>query len=265
MNFIQKIKEKRKYKKSPEYLEYLSMLDLNKVDIARVLGYYEDATKKLSQLLDAGIDKESKEFLDTKETMQRWYYTYNENVKMREFIRPNSKEEIEDRNRIADTFGKELKSILGEESNIRFHGTPIYFAKEIIESGKICSSADIYDGYIKSTDMSGEFSASDINSIDRTINYFTDFGSYRRCLPCGVLFILREKEGDKELRSSANMQNVSFFNNPEQLVGVLGTSEVKDRLIEWMNAVNLDSSKVFTYDEFLEYAKANNIESIKTL
>jgi hypothetical protein len=61
------------------------------------------------------------------------------------------------------------------------------------------------------------------------------------------------------------MQNVNFFNNPEQLVGVLGTSEVKDKLIEWMNAVNLDSSKVFTYDEFLEYAKTNNLESIKTL
>ena len=265
MNFIQKIMEKRKYKKSPEYLEYLSMLDLNKTDIDRVLGYYEDATKKLSELLEAGVDKESKEFLDVKETMQRWYYSYNETVKMREFIRPNSKDEIAERNRIAETFGKELQGILGIESNVRFHGTPIYFAKEIIETGKICSSADIYDGYIRSTDISGEFSASDIHSIDRTINFFTDFGSYRRCLPCGVLFVLREKEGDKELRTSANMQNVDFFQNPEQLIGVLGTSEVKDKLIEWMNSVNLDSSKVFTYDEFLEYAKTNNIESVKTL
>ena len=53
MGFIQKIIDKRKAKKTPEYLEYLSMLDLNKLDTQRFLNYYERATANIHEMLDS--------------------------------------------------------------------------------------------------------------------------------------------------------------------------------------------------------------------
>ena len=258
MGFIQKIINKRKAKKTPEYLEYLSMLDLNKLDTQRFLNYYERATANINEMLDSGISPNAKELLAAKEEMQRWYYAYVESVKAKDFIRPNSKEEIDERNRIANTFGDNLFNIVGPESDLRFHGTPIYFAKDIIESKSISSTADRFEGYIKSTDLKGEFSASNINSIDRTINFFTDFGSYRRCLPCGVLFVLKEKEGDEPLRKQSTMQNVNFDTNPEQLVGIVCTLEVLNMVTAWCHEYGVDTSKVFTYDTFLSNIKSIN-------
>lgn len=265
MNFIKRIIEHRKYKKSPEYISYLECLDLNRKDVIRLSGYYDACKTVYEEMLNNHIDQDSKEFLDAKEQMLRWYYAMCESIKQEDFIRPNSKEEIEDRQRIANTFGSSLKNIVGDESSLRFHGTPIYFAKDIIADGCISSTADRFDGYYKSTDLPGEFSASDIFSIERTINFFTDFGSYQRCLPCGVLFVIKEGEEDIELRQSATMKSFNFHDNPDRLVGILGTSEVKDMLLDWVNEAKMDTSKVFTYDEFLEYALNNNIESSKKL
>ena len=265
MNFIKKIIEQRKNKRSPEYIQYLECLDMNRKDIIRLSGYYDACKTVFEELLDNHVSGDSKEYKDAKEEMLRWYYSMSEAVKQHDFIRPNTKEEIEERKRIADTFGSSLKNIVGDESSLRFHGTPVYFAKEILLDGKISSSADRFDGYIKSTDLPGEFSASDISSIDRTINFFTDFASYQRCLPCGVLFVMKEGEEDKELRQSATMKSFSFYEYPERLVGILCTSEVKPFVEQWVKEAKMDTSKVFTYDEFLEYAKINNLASGKKL
>ena len=251
MGFIHKIVEKRKFKKSQEYQDYLAVLNLNEMDTPRFLRYYKEATVKVQNLLDNGVPTDSRAFLDAKYEMQRWYYTYVENMKEKDFIRPNSKAEIDERLRIWETFADNLTNIVGQESDLRFHGTPIYFAKDIIETKTISSTADRFEGYIKSTDSPGEFSASDIKTLKTTINYFSDFASYRRCLPCGVIFVLKEKSGDEELRERSVMQNVNFDNNPEQLVGILCTSEVFNTITRWCNESGLDTSKVFTYDSFL--------------
>ena len=61
------------------------------------------------------------------------------------------------------------------------------------------------------------------------------------------------------------MQKVNFKENPEQLVGIVCTDEVKDMAINWCKEYNMDDSKVFSYNEFLEYIKNNNIEHNKTI
>ena len=261
MNFI----ERMKYKKTAEYQDYKKAVSNNLKDTERFIMYYKDTKDKLDELIKKGEDSNSKELRYLKNELQRWNYEYQNSLLIREFIRPNNNEEIEARNNISNTFGDELKKIVGNDSNLRFHGTPIYFAKEIIKSNTISSTADRFDGYINSSDEAGYISASRVDSISRTINYFTDFSSYMRCLPCGVLFVLNEKEGDYELRDRSEMQNVNFKSNPEQLVGILCTDEVKNMIIDWCNQADIDSSKVFSYNEFLEYAKNNNLEHNKKL
>lgn len=284
MNFIEKLK----YKKTEEYQDYENAKNANNIDIVRFNDYYVDTklkldeeTKKLIKLNELlkqrntdveYLNKIKEEIIIVtnevnrlRNDKQKWNYEYEKSLLISDFIRPNTKEEIESRNQIANTFADSLKEIVGSESNLRFHGTPIYFAKEIIKSNSITSSADRYDGYIASSDMSGSISASTINSLSRTIDYFTDFASYTRCLPCGVLFVLNEKDGDCELRDRSEMQNVDFKKNPEQLVAIVCTDEVKNMVINWCNEYNMDSNKVFSYNEFLEYAKNNDLEKSKTL
>ncbi|MBP3766595.1 MAG: hypothetical protein J6G98_05385 [Bacilli bacterium] len=257
MNLIERIK----YRKTNEYQDYKKVLEANKKDIERFALYYKDTRAKLDDAIKKGDDAKLIKNLTT--DLQRWYYEYQKSILESNFIRPNSKEEIDKRDTLGDIFPKELSNILGSDSNLRFHGTPIYFAKEIIKSGTISSSADRFAGYIHSTDESGFFSASTIDSLSRTIDFFTDFASYNRCLPCGVLFVLNEKEGDSELRSRSQMHNIDFKKNPEQLVGIVCTDEVKDMAIKWCNEYNMDSTKVFSYYEFLEYAKENDLENNK--
>ena len=264
-NIMHKVKASRLFEKLQEYEEYKKTEARLDADKERFEAYIDQYEQKLERLLRDKTLYNEKAYNEIEEQIQRWKYEKEKCELEEQFIRPNRKEEIEDRERIADTFGNNLLEILGSESNLRFHGTPIYYAKQIIESGGISSTADRYDGYIRSTDLPGTFSASTINTLSRSINFFTDFGSYIRCLPCGVLFVLREQEGDYELRGESSMQNINFKEKPDNLVAIVCTDEVKNKVISWCNHNEIDSNKVFTYDGFIEYARNNNLEKGRSL
>ena len=298
INSLQAWIDKRK-PRTPEQIEYEQYLKVVDDDIARFEQYLDKANKdflrvftenreeyqkfaaleerlrKLRKLNDQEtlniVQNEMNEYLKNSQTARyishcidevgRWKYQLYAAKLKKNFIRPNREEDIQERDRIANTFGKELMEIVGEDTTLRFHGTPVYFAKEIINSGVITSTADRFDGYIASTDLAGTFSASSIKSLDRSINFFTDFASFQRGLPCGVLFVLNEKAGDEELRKSDEMQSVNFRTNPEQLVGIVCTSEVYDMALNWCLDNGYATDKVFTYDSFLDYARNNNLNS----
>lgn len=138
---------------------------------------------------------------------------------------------------------------------MRFHGTPIYYAEQIIKSGNISSTADRYDGYIKSTDMKGEISASNIDTIDRTINYFSDMTSYQRSLPAGCIFALLPRDKEDAEYGHDMMHSVDFRQNPEQLFGVFTTPENIDQVKDWMSESGFNNSFVYTFEKFIEVVK----------
>ena len=263
MVFFDKFRKKKEENK--ENLEIEKMVDF----VAKKIEYYSadnryskesiEDFKETCKVALNNLKTYYNSYLNAEESKKKdWLYAYNEQIKQIEFMRPNTNEEIEERNRIANTFSENLLEIVGNNSRLRFHGSPIYFARDIIKTKSISGTADRYDGYIKSTDIKGEFSASTIESLSRTINYFTDFASYNRCLPCGVLFVLKEKEGDEEIRKYSTMQNVNFDANPEQLVSIISTEENINSLIKWCNEVGLDSSIVQSYDSCLDYFRNMN-------
>lgn len=260
MSVFNNLKYLIKYGNTKEYKDYTKALSLNKEDANRFSEYIKKCANKIKDMNSNNISKDSDDFKAAYTELQRWQYELNQCFLLRPFIRPNNQFEIDERNRIADTFSKDLLNIVGENSNLRFHGTPIYYAKQIIESKKISSTSDRHDGYMRSTDLSGHCSASSIKSLDRTIQFFTDFASYNRSLPCGVLFVLNEKEGDSELRKYDEMLSVDFEKNPEQLVAILCSNEVKNMISKWCINSNIPAEKVFTFNSFLEYAKNNNMQ-----
>lgn len=182
---------------------------------------------------------------------ERWRYCIEENSLALKFVRPNKQKDIEYRINQYNEFTRKLQTVISKNLDLRFHGTPIYFAEQIIKTKTITSTADRYNGYRNSTDRYGEFSASSIQTLGETIKFFSDIQAYQRSLPCGCVFALFPK-GPEDNEFPNLMKTVDLSQNPEQLYGIFTTPENIDRVSIWMQEAGLDVSKVYTFESFLE-------------
>ncbi|MCI8700437.1 MAG: hypothetical protein HFJ47_03745 [Clostridia bacterium] len=229
-----------------EYQLYKENVKLMKSDIQRYKQYIKDAQEK--KYLGDGY--------------KRWEYTLDEAKLAINFIRPNSKQDIEYREEQGDTFATKLQEVLSPDFDLRFHGTPIYFAEQIIKSGMISSSADRYDGYINSTDGRGEISVADREGIGRTINFFSDISSYQRSLPCGCIFALlpKDKEDATFGKEQSIMHSVNLRQNPQQLFGIFTSPENINEVKKWMSKAKFNPDLVYTFEEFLKVVEEKSKE-----
>lgn len=137
----------------------------------RYTNYLEQAMDRLKKVQTV-YTLDSKEYKHAYDEVQRWKYNVDESKLQLKFIRPGNQLDIGYRNYQYDNFVNKLREVFPDDLDLRFHGTTIYYAEQIIKTGRITSTADRYNGYIKSTDLSGEISASNIETIDTTIPFF---------------------------------------------------------------------------------------------
>lgn len=198
MGIISEFRLKNSCKKEgriKEYEEYKKCIESLESDIVRYTRYLNDATNKFADIKQR-FTENSKEYNNAKDEVYRWQHTLEERKLELKFVRPNSQQDIEYRENECKNFVNKLQKIISPNLDLRFHGTPIYFAEQIIKSGTISSTADRYDGYIKSTDMKGEISASTVETLGRTINFFSDMVAYQRSLPAGCIFAILPKDNE---------------------------------------------------------------------
>ena len=239
-----------------EYKNYKIMIESHRKDIIRFEGYIEDATKRLENLKSRGYAEDSKEVTDAKENLQRWVYALDEAKLELEYIRPNTKDDIEYRaNNTGEKFIEALRQVKSDDLNLVFHGTPIYFAREILKTGKISSSADRYDGYVKSTDLPGEISVSDMDSLERTLDFFSGIASYQHCLPGGCIFAMHPKDDKDFNKAQSIMSSVDFKKNPEQLYGIFTTPENIPSVKKWLGELGLNQDLVYDFEGFVQAVK----------
>lgn len=186
--------------------------------------------------------------------LPRWKYELAVAKRKTEFIRPNNPKDIEERDYWRGNFYPKFLEVIPEGMDLRFHGTPIYNAKAILESGGIFSSVDINDGYRTSTDLSGEISTSSVESLDRTLEgWFADMGAYISGLPCGCVFALNPRtQRDQELKKHDAMESVNFKEHPEQLYGIFTSEENIPKVRSWLEKAGFDPDLVSTFPGFLE-------------
>lgn len=223
-----------------EYQQYLHDKKSNKEDIERFKKYIAE-----------GIN------------VPKWKYELDVAERTTEFIRPNDPEDVKERNFWRANFYKKFLEVVPKGMDLRFHGTPIYNAKAILESGGIFSSVDINDGYMASSDLSGLISTTSVESLDRTLQgWFADMGGYISGLPCGCIFALKPRtEKDQELKKHDSMESVNFREHPEQLYGIFTSKENIQNVRLWLQNAGLNPDLVSTFDGFLERLnKENNKE-----
>lgn len=222
-------------------------LDANLYDIR----LYEKNVKQFTDKMNAAPYINSPAFKFAENERNRFRYSLFEAEKMRPFIRENTPEDIEYRMQVLPHFSEKLQNLLPETSKLRFHGTPIYFAEEILKNGGLCSSADRFDGYIKSTDMHGEFSVSDIKSLSRTMDYYMDVDAHQRCLPCGCLFVVDGEGQTPEQYKASVMNSIDFNKEPGRLCAVVSTPENQSHLRQWLMESGFSPDFACTFEDFL--------------
>lgn len=252
MKAFEEWKLKRKCQKSGRKKEYQDYLQ-SKASLERDKDMYYGFLMKAEKNLNDKNPSDST-YKEVKDEVNRWKYNLQEISLRQEFIRPNSPEDIEYREKLTDVFGPKLASILGCDDSIRFHGTTIYYTREILKSGAILSSSARFDGFNKSTDLKDEISVSTANTIDRTLSFFTDLYSYQSSLPAGCLFVLRASESDANLTQYAAMKTFSFKEHPERLLGICTTIENIESVKEWLRLYGYDENLAYTFEDFLKIA-----------
>lgn len=216
--------------------------------------YVKDATQKFTNIAQS-FPENSTEYINARDQINRWQQRVDNYQLSLKFVRPNSQEDEDYRKAQCESFVSNLQSVISPKLDLRFHGTPIYFAEQIIKSGKISSTADRYDGYIKSTDGKGEISASSVKTLGRTIDFFSDMVAYQRCLPAGCIFAVFPKDNEDATYGTDLLHSVDFRQNPEQLFGVFTTPENIGKVKEWMNSSGFNPDSVYTFEGFIQVVK----------
>jgi len=173
------------------------------------------------------------------------------------FIRPNNKDDIEYRSQMhSDLFVYQLQNIIAPNGtplmDLRFHGTPIYFAQQIIETGSITSSMDRFGNYNNSTNINGEISASRIQDLKKTMDRYSDMIAYKRCMPAGCVFALFPRDYEDSVYGVDTMHNIDFRKNPQQLFGIFTTPENIKQVKGWMSEYGFNPDLVYNFEEFLK-------------
>ncbi len=216
----------------------------------------KDCQQQLSDLPTTKKDKKETRRLVLQRTLARYIKARHMYEQELFFLRPRQQEDIEYRNRQYNNFADEIRKLTSQNIPLRFHGCPIYTAKEIIESGEISSSVDRL-GIMTSYDSSGQISVTTSDTISTTINGYSGLLDNEYFLPAGCIFVVLPKdEEDAKAGNSMLMGNVNFKESPDRLVAIISTPENMNRIIYWTTENNIDSDKVFTYDGFVEYLKS---------
>ena len=232
---------------------YKSQLRDNRRESNRISRYVEEFSEKFDAVLEEGWPQDSARYQDARNEKYRWIIDLDGLQTEKDYIRQNTQEDIDYRERQCVEFPDKLRAVLPTDFDLRFHSTSIGFTKQILESKSISSTPFRFDGYIKNSDGIDNISASNRDDISRTIHFYAGLREYKRCLPAGCVFALLPKDqADIEMSSRNEMGRIDFSQNPQQLFGIFTTPENIKRVKEWMREAELDPELVYTYEGFLQ-------------
>jgi hypothetical protein len=186
-------------------------------------------------------------------------------------MRPQSEEDLLERQKIRDNFGKIVNEVIPDSEPVVFHGNDnIEKVKQIIESGGLFtpeergvdfkSFATLIDVTYKSNiRVSLEFA-------DRSIHSF---------MPYGALFVFLPKESEYEnvLNTGGSSEvfggvdGINFKTESDRFIGIITTNENLEILKKCCEENGIDSNKIFNHEQFIKYCKSKYMsvsESLKT-
>lgn len=180
-------------------------------------------------------------------------------------MRLNTVEDLRERQEIMVHFPKLINEVIPDDVPLVFHGNNnIEMAKQIITSGGLYTpeergknfqsfATQIDVTYKSNIKVSCEFADSNINSF----------------MPYGAIFVFypKEHEYEKVLKTGESsevfggVESVNF--DEERFVGIITTNENLEDIKKCFHDNSLDSSKVFTHQQFIEFCKSKFMSRTK--
>lgn len=169
-----------------------------------------------------------------------------------EFIRPSSLQDVAYRLRVYDELPRAIREAVPAGTPIRFHGTELPRARDILASGELSSSVD-REGIETSYDVSGQVSVTMPEDIGTTVHDFSGILSRDCVMPAGCIFVLvPESEEDIKAGNSHLMGNVYFRTQPERIVGIMTSPENISQVQSWSEPAGIDPARVQEFFDFTD-------------
>lgn len=230
-----------------KYQEYKKrLLERKQMTEAKI----QQEKEKYANIKESSIDQKEKRLEVAMTQISRQEHVLDSTLNRIEFSRPQNEEDISYRLRQYNEFPRKIEKLAPDDLPLRFHGCPIYTAKQIIQSGGLSSSVDRL-GFESSYDTADQVSVTTKDTIRTTIkNYSSLGGDYY--MPAGCVFVLLPKDKeDAKAGDSLLMRSVSFKEDPDRLFAIITTKENIDRVKEWSKENGVDTSKIHDFDGFI--------------
>lgn len=231
-----------------------------------LFSYYNSQLKELKklkeQLLEAQKNNDTKKVDCYSRKIGSILDNINRTKNKLSCMRLNNVNDLNERKDIMTNFPKLVNEIIPNDVPIVFHGNNnIETVKQIISSGGLytpeergtSSETRIYVTYKSNIKVSCEYADSGLNVF----------------MPYGAIFVFYSKEHEyetvlqtgEEREVFGGVESINF--NESRFVGIITTTENLEDLKKYMKENNLDSNKVFTYNQFLDFCNDRFIAQTK--
>lgn len=160
-----------------------------------------------------------------------------------EFLRPSSDEDVAYRRRVYEELPAVIRKAAPPDVPLRFHGTRLSIARDIISSGEISSSEDREEINTSPWGGQGMISVTRPENVRHSVEDYIQLLDRDCTVPPGCIFVLRPVSAE-EAGSTEIMENVYFGEQPERLVGIMTAPENIPLVQEWSVAAGVDPGKV---------------------
>jgi hypothetical protein len=189
---------------------------------------------------------------ESRQKAMRWENLKKRTMQDMKYMRPNTKEDIAERQEMYANFAKKVASI--DPHGVldpRIHATTLATTEESLKSGGIISSVDRANGYMESTNLSNEISVGKIDEVQYSVNFWMDSSAYSESKPCGCMFFIQpQTQEEANMIHGRQMHNVYFNDHPEQLKAIVTTSENIGKVQQWCRESGVNVDVVHTFESF---------------
>ena len=235
------------------------MLENKKMYVRKNLESQKNSLTKYKTMYDEAIkSNETRKAEVYGSRVEKIKRRINELEKQLSYMREDIPEDLEEREKIRQSFSKQVAEIIPDGIPMVFHGNnDIATIYEILKSGGLKTPEE------RGVDFKSFATQIDVaNKHDIHVPVeFADPG-IDSARPYGAIFAFYPKKDEiyKGLENFGSevpggVQSIDFKEDDDRFVGIITTEENKERIQKWLQEFGMDYKKIFTHLEFIEMCK----------
>lgn len=224
--------------------------------------------------------KETKELLlqakDNNDTRKMEFYTNRINSILQTInnfrsilscMRPHNEEDLQERENIRNNYAKMVNEVIPDSEPVVFHGNNnIEVVEQIIKSGGLLTPEQRgvdFKSFATQIDVTSKTNIRvSLEFADSSINSFMPYGAL-------FVFLPKENEYENDLNTGESSEvfggvdGINFKTESDRFIGIITTEENLGRLKKCCDENGIDSNKIFSHEQFIEFCKSKFMSDAK--